>query len=453
MYPHLKKLIPIAGSMLLLVMGCRKQDQSFSPSQSITAAPSKTPAGLGKFDSYILQSWYQLALQLTKETPGHTPPVAARNFAYMGVAAYEALVGEMSGHRSLAGQLNGLHSVPQRQYGHSYLAPVTANAALARITRQLFQNATTVNLGKIDALENANESMYAGQMSAQIIGRSKEYGYSVAEAIYSWSLTDGGDKGYTRNFPADYTPPAGTDKWIATPPAYQLAMLPYWGNNRTMVPANGPGLVDPPAPPTFSSSDVSAFYQAAYEVYQTGMNRTSEEEKIAMYWDDGGGTSFPPGHNIAIALQAIRNHHFDLLDGAVVLAKVGIALNDAAIVCWRAKFNHNLLRPITFIQRYIDPTWSTLISTPPFPTYTSGHSTFSGAVATVLTSEFGDHVSFTDSTKIEAGFSPRSFNSFGSYAQEAAMSRLYGGIHYRFDNQEGLTCGQHIAANVEQLQW
>ena len=155
MYPHLKKLIPIAGSMLLLVMGCRKQDQSFSPSQSITAAPSKTPAGLGKFDSYILQSWYQLALQLTKETPGHTPPVAARNFAYMGVAAYEALVGEMSGHRSLAGQLNGLHSVPQRQYGHSYLAPVTANAALARITRQLFQNATVVNLGKIDELENA----------------------------------------------------------------------------------------------------------------------------------------------------------------------------------------------------------------------------------------------------------------------------------------------------------
>ncbi|MGV3529913.1 MAG: vanadium-dependent haloperoxidase [Flavisolibacter sp.] len=453
MYPHLKKLMPFAGAMLL-VIGCRKQDQSFAPGDSsIISARTQTQKGLGKFDSYILQSWYQLALQLTKETPGHTPPVAARNFAYMGVAVYEALVGEMTAHQSMVGQLNGLYSLPQRKYGNSYLAPVTANAALARITKQLFQNASATNLDKIDELEHDNEKMYAGQISEQIIGRSKDYGYSVADAIYNWSLTDGGDKGYTRNFPTDYAPPTGTDKWIATPPAYQLAMLPYWGSNRTMVAANGPGLIDPPAPPAFSTSDVSAFYQAANEVYQTGINRTAEEETIALYWDDGGGTSFPPGHNLAIALQAIRNHNIDLFDGAMVLAKVGIALNDGAIVCWRAKFNRNLLRPITFIQQYIDPNWTTLIPTPPFPTYTSGHSTFSGAAATVLTSEFGENVSFTDSTKISAGFSPRSFSSYLDYAREAAMSRLYGGIHYRFDNDEGLTCGQHIAANVEQLHW
>ena len=121
--------------------------------------------------------------------------------------------------------------------------------------------------------------------------------------------------------------------------------------------------------------------------------------------------------------------------------------------CWRAKYIWNLLRPVTFIQTYIDPSWNPLIGTPPFPTYTSGHSTFSGAVATILTVELGTQISFTDSSKIVYGFLPRSFSNFNEYAQEAAMSRLYGGIHYRFDNEKGFSCGQLIAMNVEHLNW
>jgi membrane-associated phospholipid phosphatase len=113
----------------------------------------------------------------------------------------------------------------------------------------------------------------------------------------------------------------------------------------------------------------------------------------------------------------------------------------------------NLLRPETFIRTYIDASWATLIPTPPFPTYTSGHSTFSGAAAAILSAEIGDQISFTDSTKIAYGFSPRSFSSFDAYAKEAAVSRLYGGIHYNFDNDNGFICGQQIALHVEQLMW
>ncbi len=449
-----KRLIPLISLSILVGVGCRKQDQIIQP-QNNSALPSDADAqnGAGRFDSYIAQSWYNLMLKLIIETPGHTPPVAARSFAYTGVTLYEALAGEMPNHHSLVGQLNGLTSIPQRMYGNSYVAPITANAALARIIKDLFQNASAANLNRIDSLESANNNLYAKHFSGEIMTRSRDYGRAVADAVFNWSITDGGNEAYLNNFPANYIPPLGVDKWIPTPPLYQPAMLPYWGNNRPMIAANSAGTVDPPIPPAFSTSPGSPFYNAAYEVYNTGLHLTPEQNTIALYWNDGSGSFFPPGHNTAITLQMIRNHNLNLNQAATLLAKVGIALNDAAIVCWRAKYISNLLRPVTFIQTYIDPSWASLIGTPPFPTYTSGHSTFSGAAAAILTANLGNQISFIDSTKIAYGFSPRSFNNFIEYAQEAAISRLYGGIHYAFDNENGFNCGQLIALNVEYLNW
>ncbi len=371
----------------------------------------------------------------------------------MGVALYESLMGEMPNHHSLAGQLNGLTSIPPRMNGNSYIAPITANAALARIIKDLFQNASAENLSRIDSLESANENLYSKHFSEKIITRSRDYGRAVADAVFNWSLTDGGNEAYLNIFPPDYIPPTGIDKWIPTPPLFQPAMLPYWGNNRPMIAADGAGPIDPPAPPAFSTSPGSAFYDAAYEVYYTGSHLSAEQNAIALYWADGGATFTPPGHNLAITLQIIRNNHLNLNEAAILLAKVGIAENDAAIVCWRTKFKTNLLRPVTFINSYIDPAWLPLIGTPPFPSYTSGHSTFSGAAAAILTAEIGDQISFTDSSKISYGFLPRSFNSFIEAAQEAAISRLYGGIHYAFDNEEGYKCGQLVAMNIEHLNW
>jgi hypothetical protein len=198
---------------------------------------------------------------------------------------------------------------------------------------------------------------------------------------------------------------------------------------------------------------VSSFYQAAYEVYETGKNLSDEQKMIALYWDDGAGTFTPPGHNIAIALQLIGNLQLSLKQSATLLAKIGIALNDAAIVCWRSKYQHNLIRPVSYINQYIDASWTPLITTPPFPSYISGHSSFSAAAAGILTAELGNGIAFADSSKVADGFTPRSFNNSNAYAQEAVVSRLYGGIHYYFDNEEGDNCGKKIAGNVVQLQW
>ncbi len=449
-----KKLFPFFSLLILVATGCRKEEELI-PQQD----PALVQEGMfkrndaGRFDSYIAQSWYSLALKLVEETPGHTPPIAARSFGYMGITLYETLVGEMDHRHSLAGQLNGLHAMPHRRYGNPYKPAISANAALAKITRSLFPNASAANMNNIDALESANEKLFAQHMNDEIMKRSADYGRAVAEAVFNWSLTDGGHEAFLNNFPSDYTPPVGIDKWIPTPPGYQSAMLPYWGNNRPMVTADKIGAVDPPTPPEFSTAPGSAFRDAADEVYETSLHLTPEQNTIALYWADGGNTFTPPGHNIAITLQMIRNRNLNLYEAAVLLAKVGIALNDGGIVCWRAKYKSNLVRPLSYIQKYIDPAWTSFIGTPPFPTYTSGHSTFSGATAGILTADIGSHVSFTDSSKMSYGFAPRSFSSFNAAAQEAAISRLYGGIHYSFDNNNGFTCGQLVARNVERLKW
>ncbi len=438
-----KKLIVLTSLVILVGAGCRKQDE--------IVLPKKNP----QFEnSYVIQTWYYLMMKLIAETHGYVPPVAARSFGYTGIALYESLVDEMPGHHSLAGQLNELTSLPKRRNGQSYNSPIIANTVLAEIIKKLFRNASDENLRRIDALEKSNNKLYAGEhFNKEIIDRSRDYALAVADAVFNWSLTDGGHQAYLHNFPLDYIPPWGIDKWVPTPPEFQSAMLPYWGNNRPMVIDNGPGPVDPPASPAFSAAKNSTFYNAAYEVYSIGLNLLQEQKTIALYWADGANTFTPPGHDISITLQMIRNLNFNLYKAAVLLAKVGIAENDAGIVCWRSKYKTNLLRPVTFIQSYIDPSWSPLLGTPPFPSYTSGHSTFSGAASTILSAEIGDDFSFTDSTKIYDGFQPRSFSNFIAYADECAISRLYGGIHYVFDNINGFNCGQHVAKNVEHLTW
>ncbi|NJN83377.1 MAG: vanadium-dependent haloperoxidase [Caldilineaceae bacterium] len=195
------------------------------------------------------------------------------------------------------------------------------------------------------------------------------------------------------------------------------------------------------------------------EVYSAVKNLTPEQEQIALFWaDDPGKTFTPPGHSIAIATQILRGQHASLALAAETYARVGLAVGDAFIGCWHAKYVHNLVRPITYIQSFIDPTWNTPnitdpVITPPFPEYPSGHSTQSGATASVLTALFGDEYRFTDNSHAELGLAARTFNSFDEFADEAAISRLYGGIHYRPAIELGVDQGRCIGEQVNKLAW
>jgi len=417
--------------------------------------------GAASFSSEVPRAWMQLALRLTQETPGFTPPVASRAFGYEGVALYEAIVPGMHGYVSLAGQLNGLSSVPAATHGYEYHWPLVANSALAAMFRELYSNATPANMAAIDSLEAAFEAIYQVDVETSIKNRSVSRGRAVADAIFAWAMTDGGHEGQLSNFPASFVPPVGPGLWVPTPQLSgappQSALQPYWGDNRPFVldPGGDPTIdCDPGVPPAYSEDPASDFYVEALEVYETVNNATAEEVAIALFWaDDPGVTATPPGHSLSILRQTLADEDASLALAAEGYSKVGIAVADAFIACWYSKFVFNLLRPITYARTVLgDPTWlPPHVNTPPFPEYTSGHSVQSGAVFQVLTDMFGEDYPFTDHTHDARGLASRSFASFNDAAEEAAISRLYGGIHYRAAIDKGVLQGRLIASEIAAL--
>lgn len=413
------------------------------------SAAVRTPAA-DEFGAAVPNAWFQLMLRLIQGTAGYTPPVASRAIGCAGIALYEAIVPGMPGYVSLAGSvtdLPGLHA-PGHSKSSGYHWPAVANAALAATMRDLFPTAPAALGAEIDRLETA----LASGAPRGILRRSADRGREVAAGILDWAHADGGHEGYLRNFPDDFTPPVGAGLWEPTPPGFQRALQPYWGGNRPMALRSG-ATCDPGAHTPFSTDPGSAFFGEALEVHDTVNALTEEQLVIARFWaDDPGLTATPPGHSLSILRQVLQARDANLAQAAEAYAKVGIAVCDAFIVCWQTKYIHNLLRPITYIRRHIDPAWGDPlpVGTPPFPEYTSGHSVQSGAAATVLKALFGD-VRFTDHTHDERGFAPRSFDSFDAFAQEAAISRLYGGIHYRAAIERGIVQGRCIGEAAARL--
>jgi PAP2 superfamily len=416
---------------------------------AMAAAPGAP--GASEFSVEVPTAWFDLSLTLVKETAGFSPPVASRALGLAGIALYEAVVPGMPDHRSLSGQLNALRSVPNAGRG-GYHWPAVANSALASMLRRLYPTASASNLARIDGLETGFASRFSSTLPGGVFQRSVDRGTDVATTIFDWSRGDGGHEGYLRNFPPDYIPPVGPGLWVPTPPGFQRALQPLWGSNRPCVLSSGAAC--PPPPPTAYSEDPSSrFYREAAEVFDTVNGLTTEQRTIALYWsDDPGATSTPPGHSVSMTTQVLRQLGASLDVAAEAYVRTGLAVSDAFIACWNAKYQYNLLRPITYIQNLIDPAWSSLLVTPPFPEYTSGHSVQSGAWAQVMTDMLGP-MAFTDRTHEDRGFSARSFGSFFEAANEAAISRLYGGIHYRPAIEDGIDQGRCVGRAVGSLRF
>jgi hypothetical protein len=440
----LLKLIK-AGGMATLLLGLCIQ---------IIPVLAATTTSTADYSHEVATAWFNFQLRLVKETPGFSPPVASRALGYTGVALYEAVVAGMPDYQSLVGQLNELAEIPQPDPDLEYHWPTVANSTLATITRQLFPTASEDNQAAINALYDEFAQLYSNDLDTPVFTRSVYYGKDVANAVFGWSMADGGHEGYLTNFPADYVPLAEDGLWIPTPRLNgdpQPAMQPYWGNNRTFLPSSLEACA-PSAPPVYSEDPDSAFYSEAMEVYQTSQNLTQEQAAIALFWaDDPGRTVTPPGHSIAVLTQILEQENATLALSAEAFARVGIAVTDAFIGCWHAKYEYNLVRPVTYIQRLMAENWMPIVNTPPFPEYPSGHSVQSGAAAVVLTGMFGKAYYFTDHTHDALGLAARSFDSFTQMANEAALSRLYGGIHYRAAIELGLEQGTCIGERVNAL--
>lgn len=430
-------------------------------------APSEPQfGGAADHSAKVATAWFDLQLDVVQTTPGFTPPVAARAFGYSGITLYEALIPGMPQFQSLQGQINGLAagSLPAAEANAEYHWPSVANAALGEITRDLFPTMTAEMSARVDSLENALVAAWADEAEEAVLSRSIAHGRAIADAVFAYSKSDGGHEGYLRNFPTSYNPPVGEGLWVPTPNrgggAPQPALQPYWGQNRPFVLTQGTpnAASEPGPPPSYSEEPGSAFYLEAEEVYETLQNLTPEQVAIAQYWsDDPGVTCTPPGHSVSIMTQCIEVQNGDLADAALCYAQIGIAVSDAFIACWESKYRYNLVRPITYITKVIDPEYDyndMPVNTPPFPEYTSGHSVQSGASAAILTHIFGEEFEFTDRTHDRLGMAPRTYASFDEAAEEAAISRLYGGIHYRAAIDNGVTQGKKVGRQViSRIDW
>jgi hypothetical protein len=396
----------------------------------------------------ILRDWYSLMNELVRHTATYSPPVASRSFAYLGVTVFEATVGGSDKLNSLVGQLHGLEAVPQREAGAVYDDTVIISAALSDAIVYYFGNTGPTGLRSIANAQEKWRALSVAGVPVDVVERSETFGKAVADAIHAWSMDDGGAIITNMGFPYEMELPKGDDKWVPTNliRQQQFPLLPEWGSNRTFVTPSGATCATP-GNPKFSTDPTSDFYKQANEVYETVKNATPEQAAIARFWSDDPMLSMtPPGHWLSIALQISDRTDMSLEDSVDLLARMGIAMSDAFVGCWHEKYVYDLVRPITYIKKNIDPKWEPIINTPPFPEYPSGHSTVSGAMDAVMTAFFGDGYTFEDLTGSPDGKKPRTFKSFHEAAEEAGFSRLYGGIHFRAAIEDGLAQGHCIAA-------
>jgi len=411
----------------------------------------------------VATKWADLTLFVTRHTPGNSPTYASRAIGYIGVTMYESVVAGTDQSRSLAQQLNGLGEMPTPESNKEYHWALSLNAGQGEILRKLYNHTSDENKAKIDSLERMIRQSYADHLDAEIVARSTAYGKKVAEKIFEWSVSDGGHRGYLKNFDKDLVVPHKKGCW--KPPLYgqsfsRYPLHPHWGDNRTFLKENA-SLPLPDFLP-YSTSRQSAYYKQFLSVYQKEKELTQQEKETALWWgDDPADTFTPPGHSYNLGTITIKKLNPPLIKCAETYARIGIAVADSFINCWRLKYIFYSERPSTFITENIDEAWEQFWPDPPFPAFPSGHATQAASTAIVLAALYGENIEIMDDSHTgrtpdelrNTEFSSRSFTSFWQIAEETANSRFYGGIHTPQDNAVGLSQGKKIGDNVNALNW
>jgi hypothetical protein len=376
-----------------------------------------------------------------------SPNVASRIYVYANIAAYEVLVKQQPGYRSLYGQLKSFPQIPSCTVKIS--PSLSAVYAFLLVGKKLVFSEPVLE----DSINHLLAWYRAKDTGTKTYNASLAYGRLVADSIIKWLNADQYKE--TRRM-RRYNFLKQDGKWIPTPPGYMVAVEPYWNKIRTMT-LDSASQFRPELPTVFSREKNSQFYQEAYAVYDAGVKMTEAQRNIANFWDCNpfflntqGHLNFagkkisPSGHWISIVGIVSQKAGKNLMESAAAYTLTSIALFDGFISCWDEKYRSNLIRPETYINANIDESWRPLLQTPPFPEYTSGHSVISTAAAVVLTTILGPNFCFDDSSEEGYGLPTRHFESFIAAADEAAISRLYGGIHYRPAIKNGQEQGKKI---------
>ncbi len=450
-------------------------------------------------DPQFVAQWMRTSLALVRsERLG--PPVASRISAYSALALYEGHAADSrSSLRSLAGQLNGLAALPSPAAGVLLDGATIAAAAERVVLDSLLRDATPGTRRTIDSLSVAQiAARIATGIDSGASVQSVAHGRALGNAILAWAATDS----FYATRGRAWKPSGKRSEWentadvsqfipqtmsgqsdlvqLANPnvredveqatakgtftnrpkadgpttlPAFNPVKPtePYWGVLRPFVLRDGEQCAPPP-PPAYSEAKGSAFRAMGEAFHDSVKALTPAQKEVALFWADNPVATGTPGfHWISVVNQMVARRALNA-DAAVELyALTSLAIADAFIGCWREKYRSNVVRPVSYVRRTIDPAFQTLIPTPPFPEYPSGHSVQSGAAVRVLIALLGDTIPYADSTQMDIGQPARAFASFSAARTEVAMSRVYAGVHYLPAVVDGLTQGKCIGARVTAL--
>lgn len=376
------------------------------------------------------------------------PPNASRIYAYTSLAAYEAVRFAKEGFPSITARLQGFAPMPGPEPGKTY------NYLLAA-THAFFTVAENITFSR-DSMQDYKKALFAdfrSLLDKETYERSVKLGEQIGTTILARSKSDNYKE--TRGMPK-FLGSEEKGLWRPTPPDYYDAAEPHWGKMQTLL-LNSPSQISCPAPPLYNEDAGSEFYKTAQEVYTIGASLTEEQKTIARYWDDnpfvteysghlmyGNKKITPVGHWIGITTIASKQKGAGATQAAQAYALTSVAVFDAFVSCWNDKYKYNMIRPVTVAHEVMrNRHWQPFLQTPPFPEHPSGHSAISAAAATVLTGLFGSFP-FEDTSDYAYIGMKRNFVSFEQAAQEASISRVYGGIHYRTGVDAGATQGRSV---------
>ena len=377
-----------------------------------------------------------------------TPPVASRIYGYTALASYEAMRYADPKYNSIVAQLKGFGTPPKPKKGKKYNFTLAATKAFFTVAHNI-----TFSIDTLKKYEKTVYSMYKDNLDDSTYNNSVEFGEQVGKLVLKRAMTDNYPK--TRGKPK-YLGDNGPARWHPTPPDYMDGVEFCWGTMKEFA-INSSGQFSPPPPPPYSEDKNSPFVKQYMQVYNTSQSLSPEQKQMAVYWDDNpfviqhnGHMMFadkkitPGGHWIGITAIACKQAHANAVKTAQAYALTSVALFDAFICCWEVKYKYSYARPVTNINDKVDHYWLPLLQTPPFPEYTAGHSTISAAAATMLTHVFGDNFAFEDTSDLRYIGLKRHFDSFLKAADETAMSRFYGGIHYLNSSLTGARQGHQV---------
>lgn len=414
--------------------------------------------------SKIVTAWSDLYLQIEQDLAGFRPAPTCRALAYIHMGGFETAVPGMEHYKSLHSVIEGFNPPVLNYEINKINWPIALNAYYARVHRFFLFNANQTHVAQITQLEASQLGKLSQNIAGGIVEISIAWGQAVANEVIAYSETDREGATQVREpSPADYFPPSGEGLWEPTLPDKSRALFPYWGRVRTFAAYNN-DLISLPPVYSYSTDPSSKYYQDNLEVTNRVDSITEQDHWIAEFWSDDltGMTFSPPARIFAIANQIVDRQHMNLEEALHLYCVLGIAINDGAVACWKSKYIYNTERPVTYINKYIDPNFKSRLGeaigtngmNPAFPGYPSGHSTFAGVSMRIFEHFFGELYEFTDLChygRTEFRGYPRTFNSWKEMAEENAYSRIPLGVHIRMDCSEGLRLGNLMAVRALSL--